>query len=254
MLVLCRIALAQSITIKPNQPLGTNYCNVPVFIAPDFDMTATASITGMKISFSSGYVAGEDEFRLEGYTGPVYPTWFAGQGYLTLEGSSNIMDYVIAIRKVQYINNKSSPTNGYRTITFSPLDADYLPATQHYYRFVSNPGKSWTAARDEAAATKYYGLQGYLATITSLAENNFIQTKTKGVGWIGASDAAVEGDWRWVTGPEGLEDSGQGRLFWRGSGFQAKTNSTYGPVNGAYHNWNRWSNPLPANPNPNWDE
>jgi len=61
----------------------------------------------------------------------------------------------------------------------------------------------------------YYGLRGYLATITSQVENDFIKGKTKGVGWIGASDAAVEGDWRWVTGPEGLEDGGKGLLFWR---------------------------------------
>lgn len=188
-------------------------------------MATTATFTGMKISFTSGYVYGEDELRLVGNAAPVYSTWFAAEGYLALEGSTNINDYIKAIRLVQYINSKSNPTNGYRTITFSPLDADYLPATQHYYRFVKKPDITWTAARDEAAAARYFGLQGYLATITSLAENSFIQLKTVGVGWIGASDAASEGDWRWVTGPEA------GKQFWQG-------NYTGSVVNGMYNNWN----------------
>ena len=54
-----------------------------------------------------------------------------------------------------------------------------------------------------------------------------------------ASDQAVEGDWRWVTGPEGMEDSLQGRLFWRGRADQyaARVPGT-GPVLGRYSNWN----------------
>ena len=206
----------------------------------------------MKISFSQGYRTGEDELHLSGgYTGPVKEIWSATYGYLVLSGGTNINDYIQAIRQVQYINNSVSPTIGNRTLTFSLDDADYLPATQHFYRFISNPGLPWTAAKAEAesVAMKYHGLQGYLATITSQAENDFIKTKTKGVGWIGASDQVVEGEWRWVTGPEGSLDSGKGLLFWRGSGYQAKSDpANYGPVNGAYHNWNRWSNPLPANP------
>ena len=94
---------------------------------------------------------------------------------------------------------------------------------------------------------KYHGLQGYLATITSAEENAFIQSKTNGVGWIGASDHAVEGEWRWVTGPEGLEEGGKGRLFFRGSGGQAKADPiNLGPVKDAfgipaYQDWNRWN-------------
>ena len=46
-------------------------------------------------------------------------------------------------------------------------------------------------------------------------------------GWIGASDATSEGDWRWVTGPE------TGTAFYSGSGSAGGS-----AVSGMYNNWN----------------
>lgn len=240
--------------MDPNQPFGIYYCNQSIYIAPGFTMTATSPVTAMKISFSVGYKNGEDFLDLVGYNGPVQKIWSASQGFLTLYGGSGVNDLVEAIRMVQYINLSGSPTMGERAITFTLDDGDYLPETQHFYRFVSSPGISWSSAMSQAASSKYFGMQGYLATITSSGENSFIQQKTKGVGWIGASDAYTEGDWRWVTGPEGNENGGQGRLFWRGTGTQAYGNPNLGPVNGAYHNWNRFGSATNAEPNQSGDE
>ena len=85
---------------------------------------------------------------------------------------------------------------------------------------------SWTAARDAASARTFFGLQGYLTTVTSAAESAFVSSKLQSFSWLGASDAAVEGDWRWVTGPEA------GTRFYTGvspSGFA---------VPGSYTHWN----------------
>ena len=49
-------------------------------------------------------------------------------------------------------------------------------------------------------------------------------SKINAIGWIGASDAAQEGVWKWVTGPE------SGTQFWSGSSW----GSSYG---GAFENW-----------------
>jgi hypothetical protein len=54
------------------------------------------------------------------------------------------------------------------------------------------------------------GYMSYLGTITSAEEQAFInnhpdnpgRNNTQGFYWIAASDAAVEGTWRWVAGPE----------------------------------------------------
>ncbi|WP_426062014.1 SBBP repeat-containing protein [Hymenobacter sp. B1770] len=84
-----------------------------------------------------------------------------------------------------------------------------LPATGHYYEFVSAPGICWSAARAAAAGRTFQGMQGYLATITSAAELDYLK-RFSGIHWFGAADDAVEGEWRWKTGPEA------GQLIWRG--------------------------------------
>ncbi|HWS00530.1 MAG TPA: PKD domain-containing protein, partial [Prolixibacteraceae bacterium] len=184
-------------------------------------------ISGMKVSFSQNYIPGEDELRLQGSVGTISSFWSSSQGFLTLTGSSDINEYIQAIRQVVYSNNSSIATTGNRSLTFSLDDVDYLPATQHYYRFIARQGITWSTAKAEAesASMKYYGIQGYLATITSYEENAFIQQKTKGVGWIGASDQDAEGVWKWVTGPE------TGKQFWQG-------NFTGSALSGMYSNWN----------------
>lgn len=71
----------------------------------------------------------------------------------------------------------------------------------HFYTYV-NTRTSWDQAETMAASMFHSGAQGYLATITSAAENNFIINNFNLMGFLGGSDAAVEGEWRWVTGPE----------------------------------------------------
>lgn len=46
------------------------------------------------------------------------------------------------------------------------------------------------------------GLNGYLANITSLAEQTFLKDKLNVPAWIGGSDNTTEGIWQWNDGPE----------------------------------------------------
>jgi len=131
------------------------------------------------------------------------------------------------------------------------------PANGHYYAFFDassvgpwyvRPKMSFANALERASQRSHLGTPGHLVTITSQSEQDFIfETYKSLVGypprrnpdkplnnferfWIGASDAAVEGEWRWATGPEA------GQLFWRGK-FEG---SALG-----YHNWHKSSrNPL----------
>ncbi len=105
-------------------------------------------------------------------------------------------------------------------IPFRPCGA----TENHYYRFVTSTNITWTNARTAAASQNYFGLTGYLLTIMCQAENDLAFNSINQDGWIGASDAANEGDWRWVTGPEA------GTQFWSGNGSGS-------PVGGNYNNW-----------------
>ena len=89
-------------------------------------------------------------------------------------------------------------------------DANYLPETGHFYRFISANGISWRDAKIAAETQFYYGRRGYLATLSSQIEADFAGKQASGAGWIGGSDADSPNVWKWVTGPE------TGTIFWNG--------------------------------------
>jgi hypothetical protein len=84
--------------------------------------------------------------------------------------------------------------------------ANYLPSNGHYRSLFRID--YWTAAI-LAENTLYYGLQDVLATITSADEAKISgETPQSRMDW--RKDAATEGVWKWVTGPEGLANGGTG--------------------------------------------
>ncbi|MBW6535211.1 MAG: gliding motility-associated C-terminal domain-containing protein [Mariniphaga sp.] len=215
------------------------YCNGPVAVASEIsieNLNISNASDGIKISIAN-YRRGEDSLFYN-ETG-VAVKWDNTYGNLELKGIAGAEIYEQAIRQVYYQNLSNNPNTNPRSFSITLLDADYLPYTGHFYRYIRKRGIPWTEARDSAANMDYYGLQGYLATITSSIENDFIWTKIDGVGWIGASDASVEGVWRWVTGPEA------GTHFWQG------TYQNGYAVNGRYSFWNSGE---PNNVNKDWGD
>lgn len=73
----------------------------------------------------------------------------------------------------------------------------------HAYELVLEPA-SFNDALAAAAASTHMGLTGYLATVTSAAEQAFLNALNPdgAFAYLGGSDAAEEGTWRWVAGPE----------------------------------------------------
>lgn len=85
----------------------------------------------------------------------------------------------------------------------------------HWYDFVILDTEVMTTDAEGLAETSVFGgSNGYLATITSAAEQSFLNSIWTGVGsvagqfmdysffLIGASDTATEGDFHWLGGPE----------------------------------------------------
>ena len=77
----------------------------------------------------------------------------------------------------------------------------------HYYEYVSD-STTWNEALSLAATSYYNGMQGYLATITSQGEQDFLRQNFPYVAWIAGSDEwdpaseNDEGVWKWMAGPE----------------------------------------------------
>jgi hypothetical protein len=105
------------------------------------------------------------------------------------------------------------------------------PATGHAYELVLTPDLTWNQAVDAAAQMNWAGREGHLATITTLAEHEFIIVSLGGgpqinYCWVGgyqdrsAPDFSEPfGGWKWITGET-----------WLGSGPEAPTfsfNNTY---------------------------
>lgn len=177
----------------------------------DSDDTTTQAVY---IQISSGYQNGEDLLTLMNAathsSNGITNSWDATEGKLTLSGPATYIDFITAIEDVVYSTSSATPT-GTRDFSITVGEANYLPLTGHYYLYMDSLGITWSDANAAANASTYYGLQGYLATLTSQEEANYSGSQAQGVGWIGASDATTEGDWRWVTGPEA------GTAFWSGA-------------------------------------
>lgn len=160
----------------------------------------------------------------------------------------------------------ASHPNGLDVVAFqSPGDTK-----EHYYMKVENSGIAWDAAYNIAAGMKWNNLQGYLATITTEEEHNFIYNSLGSIeGWIGAaaiensedieyntqnivwdpatekltsgyryksgtskSDDLIEQYWYWVAGPE----AGQ-RVFDGYNHFKTGGASSNEPNNAGGNEW-----------------
>lgn len=190
------------------------------------------STDAIYIQISSAYVNGQDLLTLTGIHPNITSSWDISAGKLKLFSPTGVKvtysDFVNAIKDVEFNNFSTSPS-GIREFSISIGQANYLPSTGHYYQFISNLGISWADAKIAAEMSTYFGISGYLVTITSMEEAQIAGAQASGAGWIGGSDAANEGEWKWVTGPE------NGTVFWNGA------------VNGSTPNFAFWNLNEPNN-------
>ena len=103
----------------------------------------------------------------------------------------------------------------------------------HYYEFVpftSSSNLNWTQSKIAAEGKSFLGLNGYLVSITTQSENDFLANSFESKGWIGGEATDVNGTrtWKWV----GTASPEEGKSFWTGSAGGTTTGTNIG-----YANW-----------------
>ena len=134
-------------------------------------------------------------------------------------------DFTTALRLVAY-DRGTSLENATQALSVSLGSPVYSTGNGHYYEFIS-ASIDWPTANTAANAKTFLGLTGYLATITSSAETDFLTPLFSINGWGGGTSAGTPGNariWKWSAGPE------VGVNFWNG-------NTTGTAPAGQYSNW-----------------
>lgn len=141
------------------------------------------------------------------------------------------------------------------TVLFSATKTHAQPqfncSNGHYYELVvSTTPIDWTSAKDSASNRFFVdscgrNMRGYLATITSRNEQQFLNSVFghQRYVWVGGREDISNNEWRWVTGPEGLCNGGLGMLIWRGGPASA------GGVACSFENWIPPSESFSGEPN-----
>jgi hypothetical protein len=213
--------------------------NAPaITVDNSISITSSLSITDARVTISSNFNSGDVLASTASVTG-VTSSYNSATGVLSFAGTATAAQYQTLFRGVTFATSSTNASQ--RTILFELGDVNvkYNSANGHYYLYVSG-SYNWSSAKTEAelASRKFFGLQGYLATVTTSSENSFVNGLS-GKGWLGGSDdynyinaatgtttyaaqANSEGHWYWVTGPE------KGTHFSDGS-------AAFG---GAFTNWN----------------
>ena len=94
----------------------------------------------------------------------------------------------------------------------SDADLRYSAETGKFYKLLSSTDVNYTTALSDASTATLEGIGGQLVTIRSAAEQQIVMdiAPTATEIWLGATDATVEGEWRWLEG--GVESD----QFWFG--------------------------------------
>lgn len=235
-LVLCfsikAFSQATTVNVAGNSSTLTIANNVQSVVDPSLTIAADGNITAFIVSITGSYTAGD----VLSYTGPL-PSGITAASFnattksLVFSGTTTAANWQTLLRTVTITTVSATCYQEQRQVSFVAGNKYYNNLNGHYYENVAG-SINWASALANAATKSYFGRAGYLVTMTSLAETNFIWKLIGSDSWMGASDnnayinaatgtttyatntgaGSSDGKWYWVTGPE------KGTLFSVGHG------------------------------------
>jgi hypothetical protein len=207
------MASADYVTAPSNLSIQTNQTSVE--LSNDFDVSGYAENANLlvSVSLSGGTAASFSVATTTGLTREFgYNSWL-GVSSLSFTGTQANVNAAL-----DSLTFNSGNTAGTTTLTVSVQEkisgSFYFEGTGHLYEYVPS-SVSYIQARTNAGTRTLNGLTGYLVTITSDEEHNFVLTKIQNAFniWIALSDRATEGVW--VLDPKDGHPE-QGTVIWNG--------------------------------------
>ena len=204
---------------------STNGQDASGFVLNGFSSTATLLASISLVNPPSGTTFYLD--RLDGLTPASGFTLSGNKTRLVVTGTIDNINIALANLKV---NTGSVKGNVQISVaaTVNPIGFFYNGVNGHFYRPLTATADrtTYTNARSRSLATTFKGQQGYLVTITSTSEEEFIRVNVPATNvWFAATDEVIDGRWVIDAGPE------------KGTLMKTQNGQTAGNIQGVYNNW-----------------
>ena len=254
------LSVTDNVTLTVSNERG---CIINNGIASSDFSAGSGNITGARVTISGSHKNSDKLFvrtasstvdnttnditytNISGYSG-ISAVYDKSSGELDFTGTTTLANWIGLFKKVGYIfDSDNSTDNGTRSLIFSlsnRIPYNHTDGKVHYYDYIASANITFENALDAAKADNntLFGMRGYLVTVTSQSEQDYIEPKLDGRGWMGACDrlgsathqglcdvfdnettnltgkpwdnssgsrplSDGEGYWYWVTGPERLD-------------------------------------------------
>ena len=222
--IICSNSYAQTIAAPAPVTIEANAVNVD---AGDFVITWPSAPANILVSLSLEYQSGAT-LSFPSTTGLTlntgYSSWSAVSSIVFYGNLANINSALSAMT----VSMGSIKTAIKINLEIATYDATYVynPTNKHFYKYVSNLGVTYASAKTGAAGNTFKGKTGYLVTITSQSEQDFINNNITGNNlWIAITDAVTDGTWVIDAGPES------------GTILKTQNGPTAGNIADQYNNW-----------------
>ncbi len=235
---------ASQANVSGTTSINTITNNTASVVDAGLSLTANGTISGFTVTITGSYTSGD----VLSYTGSL-PSGITAVSFntttrsLVFNGTTTTANWQALLRTVTLRTTSAVCNPESRQVSFIVGNMYYNTLNGHFYEYYSTSA-SWTTAKSTAAGRSYFGREGYLATITAQSENSFISVLIGQNSWIGCSDnasqlnsalgysafanqAAADGKFYWVTGPE------RGMKINNTNAFAGNV----GAVSGVYNNW-----------------
>ena len=229
LLVICFLLISflgfgQSVSAPDSKSFipSTNGQDASGFVLSGFNSTSTLLASISLINPSTGTTFYLD--RMDGLTPASGFTLPGNKTRLVVTGTMSNINIALANLKV---NTGSVVGNVQLSVaaTVNPVGYFYNGVNGHFYRPIST-GATYTNARTLSSQQTFKGQQGYLVTITSSSEDQFIFNNVPQSNiWFALTDEASEGQWRIDAGPEA------------GTLIKTANGQLNGNIQGQYNNW-----------------